>query len=88
MAGSIALIAFGLDSAIEGVASVVIIWRVSGSRLLSESAERRAQVLVAAQFFILALFITYEGAEKLVAGGDIETCWLSARSFSSARERA
>src|SRR5215218_3328496 len=44
MAGSIALIAFGLDSAIEGVASVVIIWRFSGSRIFSERAERRAQV--------------------------------------------
>jgi divalent metal cation (Fe/Co/Zn/Cd) transporter len=76
MAGSIALIAFGLDSAIEGVASVVIIWRFSGSRLLSERAERRAQVLVAAQFFILALFITYEGVEKLVTAGDVETSWL------------
>jgi hypothetical protein len=76
MAGSVALIAFGLDSAIEGVASVVIIWRFSGSRLLSEAAERRAQVLVAAQFFILAPFITYEGLEKLVTGGDIETSWL------------
>jgi divalent metal cation (Fe/Co/Zn/Cd) transporter len=76
MAGSIALIAFGLDSAIEGVASVVIIWRFTGSRLFSERAERRAQVLVAAQFFILAPFITYEGVEKLMTGGDIETSWL------------
>ena len=76
MAGSIALIAFGLDSAIEGVASVVIIWRFSGSRIFSERAERRAQVLVAAQFFILAPFITYEGVEKLVTGGEIETSWL------------
>jgi divalent metal cation (Fe/Co/Zn/Cd) transporter len=76
MAGSIALIAFGLDSAIEGVASVVIIWRFSGSRLLSERAEQRAQVLVAAQFFILAPFITYEGVEKLATGGEIETSWL------------
>jgi divalent metal cation (Fe/Co/Zn/Cd) transporter len=76
MAGSIALIAFGLDSAIEGVASVVIIWRFSGSRIFSERAERRAQVLVAAQFFILAPFITYEGLEKLLTGGDIETSWL------------
>jgi hypothetical protein len=66
MAGSIALIAFGLDSAIEGVASVVIIWRFSGSRLFSEQAERRAQVLVAAQFLILAPLITYEGVEKRV----------------------
>jgi hypothetical protein len=68
MAGSIALIAFGPDSAIEGVASAVIIWRFSGSRLFSEQAERRAQVLVAAQFFILAPLITYEGVEKLVSG--------------------
>jgi hypothetical protein len=43
MAGSVALIAFGLDSAIEGIASLVIIWRSSGSRLLSADAERRAQ---------------------------------------------
>jgi divalent metal cation (Fe/Co/Zn/Cd) transporter len=76
MASSIALIAFGLESSIEGIASVVIIWRFSGSRLLSERAERRAQVLVAAQFFILAPFITYEGVEKLASGGDIETSWL------------
>jgi divalent metal cation (Fe/Co/Zn/Cd) transporter len=76
MAGSVALIAFGLDSAIEGVASIVIVWRFSGSRLFSDTAERRAQLLVAIQFFILAPFITYEGAEKLVTGGEIETSWL------------
>lgn len=76
MAGSIALIAFGLDSAIEGVASVVIIWRFSGSRLLSEGAELRAQRLVAAQFFILAPFITYGAVDKLIGGGNIETSWL------------
>jgi hypothetical protein len=46
MAGSIVLIAFGLDSAIEGVASPVTIWRFSGSRPLSERAERRTQALV------------------------------------------
>jgi divalent metal cation (Fe/Co/Zn/Cd) transporter len=76
MAGSVALIAFGLDSAIEGVASTVIIWRFSGSRLFSERAERRAQFLVALQFFILVPFITYEAVEKLVAGAHIETSWL------------
>ena len=41
MAGSIALIGFGFDSAIEGIASVVIIWRFWGARALSEKAERR-----------------------------------------------
>jgi divalent metal cation (Fe/Co/Zn/Cd) transporter len=76
LAGSIALVAFGLDSAIEGVASVVIVWRFSGSRLFSERAELRAQRLVAIQFFILAPFITYEALGKLIAGGSVETSWL------------
>jgi divalent metal cation (Fe/Co/Zn/Cd) transporter len=74
--GSIALVAFGLDSAIEGVASVVIVWRFSGSRVFSDRAERRAQFLVAIQFFILVPFITYEALEKLLVGGDVDTTWL------------
>jgi divalent metal cation (Fe/Co/Zn/Cd) transporter len=76
MAGSVALIAFGLDSAIEGLASVVIIWRFSGSRLFSERAEQRALRLVAIQFFILAPFITYESLETLLGSGHIETSYL------------
>jgi divalent metal cation (Fe/Co/Zn/Cd) transporter len=75
MAGSVALVAFGLDSAIEGVASVVIVWRFTGWRLLAERAEQRAQRLVAIQFFILAPFITYEALDKLVVGGNVETSW-------------
>jgi divalent metal cation (Fe/Co/Zn/Cd) transporter len=76
MAGSVALIAFGLDSAIEGGASIVIVWRFSGSRMFSERAERRAQRLVAIQFFLLVPFIVYEALEKLISGGAIETSWL------------
>ncbi len=66
IAGSVALIGFGIDSLIEGVASLVIVWRFSGSRLLSTTAERRAQVLVAIQFFLLAPYITYEAVTALV----------------------
>ena len=76
MAGSTALIAFGLDSAIEGMASIVIVWRFTGSRLLSDRAERRAQVLVAVQFFILAPFITYEALGHLIGGHEAETTYL------------
>lgn len=66
LAGSIALIGFGIDSFIEGVASVVIIWRFSGSRMLSDAAEQRAQKLVAIQFFLLAPYITFEAVQALV----------------------
>ena len=66
IAGSVALIGFGIDSLIEGLASLVIVWRFTGSRLLSTTSERRAQVLVALQFFLLAPYITYEAVMALV----------------------
>jgi divalent metal cation (Fe/Co/Zn/Cd) transporter len=66
LAGSIALIGFGLDSAIEGLASLVIVWRFTGHRLLSHAAERRAQKLVAIQFFILAPYVGFEAVQHLV----------------------
>jgi len=74
--GSVALIGFGIDSAIEGMASVVIIWRFWGSRALSEDAERRAQKLVAVQFFILAPYVSIEAVRALVTGHEADTSWL------------
>jgi divalent metal cation (Fe/Co/Zn/Cd) transporter len=68
VAGSVALIGFGIDSAIEGFASVIIVWRFTGSRTLSEAAERRAQKLVAVQFFILAPYVGIEAVRALVNG--------------------
>ena len=68
MAGSIALVGFGLDSAVEGFASVIIIWRFTGSRVLSQDAEQRAQKLVAAQFFILAPYVGVESVRALLGG--------------------
>lgn len=68
VAGSIALIGFGLDSAIEGFASVVIVWRFTGWRTLSHHAEERAQKLVAIQFFILAPYVAVESIRALVNG--------------------
>ncbi len=46
-AGSIALVGWALGSGIEAVASVIVVWRFTGSRVLSETAERRAQKAVA-----------------------------------------
>ena len=66
LAGSVALIGFGIDSAIEGVASVVIIWRFTGARALSHASEERAQKLVALQFFLLAPYVTFEAVQALI----------------------
>jgi divalent metal cation (Fe/Co/Zn/Cd) transporter len=64
IAGSVALLGFGLDSAIEGMASLIVVWRFTGSRMLSETSEPAAQRLVAISFFLLAPYIA---AEALVA---------------------
>jgi divalent metal cation (Fe/Co/Zn/Cd) transporter len=68
VAGSIALIGFGIDSAIEGLASVVIVWRFTGWRTLSHHAEERAQKLVAVQFFLLAPYVAFESIRTLANG--------------------
>lgn len=68
LAGSVALIGFGLDSAVEGFASAIIVWRFTGARMFSEAAEHRAQRLVAMQFFILAPYVGFESVSALVEG--------------------
>jgi divalent metal cation (Fe/Co/Zn/Cd) transporter len=68
-AGSIALVGWGLASFVEGVASAVIVWRFTGSRRLSDTAESRAQKLVAVQFFILAPYVLVESVRTLLEGG-------------------
>lgn len=68
VAGSVALVGFGLDSAIEGFASVVIVWRFTGHRIHSQSAEDRAQKLVALQFFLLAPYVAFESVRALALG--------------------
>src|SRR4051794_41613955 len=68
LAGSIALVGFGLDSAVEGFASVIIIWRFTGRRMMSERAEHRAQKLVAIQFFVLAPYVAVESVRALLGG--------------------
>ncbi|MFF2144426.1 cation diffusion facilitator family transporter [Kitasatospora sp. NPDC058190] len=76
LAGSVALLGFGLDSLIEGLASVIVVWRFSGSRTLSETAEGRAQKAVAVTFFLLAPYIAYDAVTTLAEGDKPSTSWL------------
>jgi divalent metal cation (Fe/Co/Zn/Cd) transporter len=73
MASSIALVGFGIDSAIEGFASAIIVWRFTGNRIFSETAEGRAQKLVAIQFFLLAPYVGFESLKALIEGNHPET---------------
>jgi divalent metal cation (Fe/Co/Zn/Cd) transporter len=75
-ASSIALVGFGLDSVIEGVASVIIVWRFTGNRVFSHTAEQRAQKLVAVQFFLLAPYVGFESVKALAAGEHPDVSWV------------
>jgi divalent metal cation (Fe/Co/Zn/Cd) transporter len=76
LASSVALLGFGLDSAIEALASVIIVWRFTGTRTLSETAEGRAQKAIAVTFFLLAPYIAYDAITALAAGDHARTSWL------------
>jgi len=67
-AGSISLLGWALGSVIEGLAAVIVIWRFTGSRTLSETAERRARKAVAVSFFLLAPYIAIEAVWDLAGG--------------------
>ena len=57
--GSVALIAFGLDSIIELFAGGVLVWRLrkEGEGHEDEAAEQRAQRLIGFSFFVLAAYV-------------------------------
>jgi divalent metal cation (Fe/Co/Zn/Cd) transporter len=75
-AGSIALIGFGADSLIEALAGLVVVWLFTGGRLGSHLAERRAQKLIAANFFTLAAYVSVESIWTLADGRHPGTSWV------------
>ncbi|MFC4531288.1 cation transporter [Sphaerisporangium dianthi] len=56
-AHSVALIGWGWASLVEALASVIVIWRFTGRRLHSATAELRAQRAVAVSFWVLAPYL-------------------------------
>ena len=67
-ADSISVLTWAASSAVEGLASVIVIWRFTGRRTLSEDSERRAQRWVAGSFFLLVPYFVYEAIDRLVVG--------------------
>jgi divalent metal cation (Fe/Co/Zn/Cd) transporter len=75
VAGSVALLAFGLDSLIELASAGTILWLYTGSRHASHSAERRAQQVVAVCFASLALYVAFDAIYTLATGMHPDTSW-------------
>ena len=71
--GSVSLVGFGADSFIEVISAVTLLWRLrkAGPHASAEergAAEKRALYLVAATFFLLAAYISFEAVSALISG--------------------
>jgi len=58
------------------VAGFIVLWRFADRRSYSESAERRAQQLIAISFFLLAAYVGAEAIRTLIAGDHPEASWV------------
>jgi divalent metal cation (Fe/Co/Zn/Cd) transporter len=67
-AASVSLAGWALSSVVEGLASVIVIWRVTGSRALRDTSERHAQKAVAVLFWLFAPYIAARAAWDLIEG--------------------
>lgn len=69
IAGSIALVGFGLDSYVEVASGLVLIWRLRKHSFddeeAEEAAEKKAILFVGATFLLLAVYVLYESGKKL-----------------------
>lgn len=69
IAGSISLIGFGLDSAVESFSAVIMVWRFKKSGKIEESKEKeiekRALKYVGYTFLILGAYVLYESLKDI-----------------------
>jgi divalent metal cation (Fe/Co/Zn/Cd) transporter len=68
-ASSIALIGFGLDSTVEVLSALVILWQFHG---VAREREPQALKLIALSFFALAGYVTIQAIVDLVASNEPE----------------
>lgn len=68
IAGSVALVGFGLDSIVEVSSGLVILWQFRHP--MPESRERRALRLIALSFFALAAYVTFESVRTLLGSDE------------------
>jgi divalent metal cation (Fe/Co/Zn/Cd) transporter len=69
LAGSRALLGFGLDSFVESLSASVVLWRLYAERRdphRAEVVEQRALRLIGITFFVLAAFVAAESIRALV----------------------
>jgi divalent metal cation (Fe/Co/Zn/Cd) transporter len=83
-ANALSVIVWAASSFVEGLASMIVIWRFTGSRTLSEHSERTAQRLVAGSFLLLIPFFVYEAVHRMIVGSEPTTSALGIAVTASA----
>lgn len=83
-ASALSVIVWAASSFVEGLASMIVIWRFTGSRTMSESSEQIAQRLVAGSFLLLIPFFVYEAIHRLIVGSDTTSSTLGIAVTASA----
>ncbi|HEY3443906.1 MAG TPA: cation transporter [Paludibaculum sp.] len=67
LAGSIALVGFGVDAVIESISGCIMLWRLAhDSHPRRDDIERWALRMIGVSFLMLAAYVAYEAAEKLL----------------------
>lgn len=64
VAGSVALVGFGLDSVVEVSSGLIILWQFR--HRMPESRERQALRLIGVSFFALAAYVSFESVRALL----------------------
>lgn len=75
LAGSVALVGFGVDSVIESTSGAILLWRLrDGER--GEQRERLALRLVGVSFLLLAAYVAFDAVQSLVRREPPEASYL------------
>jgi hypothetical protein len=83
-ASALSVIVWAASSFVEGLASMIVIWRFTGPRTMSRHSERTAQRLVAGTFLVLIPFFVYEAIRRLIDGSDTTSSVLGIAVTTSA----
>lgn len=84
-ASSVALVSFGLDSAVEVLSAIAIAWQFAGEGQHHDAREARTRRLVAGAFGALAIYVAYEAVKGLITHSAPESSavgvWLAIASL-------
>jgi hypothetical protein len=83
-AGALSVIVWAASSFVEGLAAIIVIWRFTGPRTLSERSEHTARRLVAGSFLLLVPFFVYEAIHRLIVGSNTTSSILGIAVTASA----